>query len=409
MPLFTYTAKNFHGEERNGELDAADVMDVAAQLRKDGYVLTFAEEVVKKAKPRAAFLQKGLDFLQRVTLADKMIFSRNLAILVGAGISLNRALDILAKETEKERFKKIILTVSERVRAGKAFSDSLEEYPGVFEEIYTSMVRVGETGGSLEMVLRLLATHYEKEHDLRSKVQGAMMYPAVVVSVMVLIGIFMMTFVVPKLMQIFEEMDVALPFTTQLILTVSKIMERYAILVFAGLGALVYLLRAFAKKEAGKKIFHELFLHAPILKNISRKVNSARMSRILSSLIESGVPMVKSLQISARTLSNWYFRSSLIAAAEEVQKGTPLSATLAKYPQLYPGMVTQMIQVGEESGKLSDILVKVADFYEEEVSAITKNLASIIEPVLMVVIGAAVGFFAVSMIQPLYAIVSQAG
>ncbi len=409
MPLFTYSAKNFKGEEKTGELEAVDTLDVAGQLRKDGYVLTFAEEVLKTEKPKFALLKISFDFLQRITLADKMIFSRNLAVLVGAGVSLNRALDILAKEMEKERFKKTILTVSERVRTGKSFSDALEEFPAVFEEIYTSMIRVGETGGNLEEVLKLLALHYEKEHDLRSKVQGAMIYPAVVVVIMFLVGAMMMIFVIPKLTKIFVDLGVELPFSTKIIIFTSHIMEKYALLVFAAIFAFIYALRIFSKKEIGKKIFHKLILKAPILKNIAKKVNSARMSRILSSLIESGVPMVRALEISARTLSNYYFRKSLIVASEEVQKGKQLSKSLAEFHELYPGLITQMIEVGEESGKLSEILVKVADFYEEEVSAITKNLASIIEPALMVVIGVAVGFFAVSMIQPLYAIVSQAG
>src|SRR3989344_2370577 len=211
MPLFTYNAKNFQGEERKGEMEAQSVMDVAQQLRKDSFVLTFAEEVIKNEKPKFAAFQKSLDFLQRVTLADKMMFSRNLAVLVGAGVSLNRALDILAKETENQRFKKILLTISDRVRTGKSFSDALEEFSNVFEEIFTGMVRVGETGGNLEEVLRLLASHFEKEHDLQSKVKGAMTYPAVVVAVRIIVGALMMTFVIPKLTKIFVDLNVELP------------------------------------------------------------------------------------------------------------------------------------------------------------------------------------------------------
>jgi type IV pilus assembly protein PilC len=410
MPQYTYTAKNFQGETKTGELEAANVADVAQQLHKDGFVLTFAEETAKQAAGRKfAFLDTILNVLNRVKLSDKMVFSRNLAILVGAGVSLNRALEILAKETENERFKEIILTVAERVRGGKPFSEALEEFPGVFEEIYTSMVRVGETGGNLEEVLKLLAVHYEKEHDLRSKVQGAMVYPAVIVCVMIGVGFVVMAFVIPKLTQVFVEMNVELPLSTKVIIVVSNILAQYSVFVIAAAAVFIYLLRVFSQKEAGKKIFHKLFLNAPILKNISKKVNAARMTRILSALIDSGVPMVKALEISAHTLANWYFKQSLLDTSVEVQKGVALSKLLAKYPDLYPGLVTQMIEVGEESGKLSEILVKVADFYEDEVANITRNLASIIEPVLMVVIGVAVGFFAVSIIQPLYSIVSQAG
>ena len=234
-----------------------------------------------------------------------------------------------------------------------------------------------------------------------------MVYPAVILTVMIIIGALMMVFVIPKLTKIFVELNVPLPFTTRIIIFVANFMEKYSLGVFGATIVLAFLTRAFAKREAGKKIFHAVFLRAPILGSVVKKVNSARMSRILSALIDSGVPIVKSLEISTHTLSNYYFQQSLVKAGESVQKGTPLSKALAEFPALYPGLVTQMIGVGEESGKLSDILVKVADFYEEEVSNLTKNLAALIEPALMVVIGAAVGFFAVSMIQPLYGIVSQ--
>ena len=406
MPVFSYVAKNFKGETKSGELEAADKITLVQELRKDGFVLTFAEELVKKP-PRFAALGKSFNFLQRISLPDKMMFCRNISVLVGAGVALNRSLEILAKETEKDKFKRIILTVSERIRAGKSFSDSLEEFPDVFDELFTGMVRVGETGGNLEEVLKLLALHYEKENDLRGKVVGALVYPAVVVGVMLLIGALMMIFVIPKLTKIFEDMNASLPLTTQLIITISNIMANYALFVLAGFGVLVYLLRIFSKTVSGQRIFHEFFLRAPVLGTIVKKVNSARMSRILSSLIEAGVPMVRSLEIAARTLSNYYFRTSLVTASQEVQKGKPLSETLALYPNVYPVLITQMIQVGEESGKLSDILKKIADFYEEEVTSLTKNLASVIEPLLMVLIGGAVGFFAVSMIQPLYSLVSQ--
>lgn len=338
-----------------------------------------------------------------------MMFCRNLSILVGAGISLNRALDILSKETEKEKLKRTILSISESIRAGKPFSDSLEEFPAVFDELFTNMVRVGETGGNLEEVLRLLATHYEKENDLRGKVVGALVYPAVVVSVMLIIGALMMVFVIPKLTKIFEDMNATLPLTTQLIITISNLMADYALFFLAGFVVLAYLMRRFSKTISGQRLFHRALLRAPVFGTIIKKVNSARMSRILSSLIEAGVPMVRSLEIASRTLTNYYFRTSLVEASQEVQKGKPLSETLTAYSTVYPVLITQMIQVGEESGKLSDILKKIADFYEEEVASITKNLASVIEPLLMVVIGGAVGFFAVSMIQPLYSLVSQVG
>lgn len=408
MPLFSYRAKSFTGEIRSGQIEVPDKTTLAQELHKDGYVLTFAEELAPKTS-RLALFAVSFDFLQRISLADKMMFCRNLAILAGAGVSLNRALDILAQETEKQKFKRIIRTVSDEVRAGRAFSESLEKFPRVFDDLFTNMVRVGETGGNLEEVLQLLAAHYEKEHELRGRVIGALVYPLVIVCVMIIIGFVMMIFVIPKLTKIFEDLNAELPFTTQLVITASKIMAAYAPLVLGGLALGIWPLWRLARSIPGQKVLHKLFLTLPISKHLSQKVNSARMSRILSSLIEAGVPMVRSLEIASRTLGNYYFRTSLVAASQDVQKGKPLSQTLSAHSGVYPVLLTQMIQVGEESGKLAEILLKIADFYEAEVSSATRNLSSVIEPLLMVVIGGAVGLFAVSMIQPLYSLVSQAG
>jgi type IV pilus assembly protein PilC len=336
-----------------------------------------------------------------------MIFARHLAVMIGAGLSINRALEALASQTKNKYFSKIITEISQNVQKGQTLAESLNKYPKVFSELFINMVKVGETTGELEDVLKNLAHQLEKEHELVSKVRSAMIYPAVIIVAMILIGALMMTVVVPKLTVVFKEMNTDLPVTTQFIIALSDFLSQHWLLGIFFAIFIFIAIRFSLKTKHGKMTFDLILLKFPIFGDISKKVNAARLARTLGSLIESSVPIVQGLQIVSGTMSNYYFRESLSLAAEDVQKGNPLSKILKTYPNLYPPTVNQMIEVGEETGTLGDILTKLADFYEEEVSNITKGLSAIIEPILMVVIGVAVGFFAVSMIQPMYSIMNE--
>ncbi len=333
-----------------------------------------------------------------------MIFARHLAIMIGAGLAMTRALEILSLQTKNKSFAKIIKAIKESVNQGQPLADSLTKYPKIFSELFVNMVRVGETSGSLEETLKMLAYQMEKEYELKSKVRSAMIYPIIIVIAMFGIGLLMMVVVVPKLTLIFREMNTDLPFTTKMLISLSDLLSQHWLAVIFGIIALVLAGRFTAKTQVGKSYIDWTILRLPILGDITKKINSARLARTLGSLVESSVPIVQSLQIIAGTLENSFFRQSLTEASLAMQKGEQLSKFIDNYPQLYPAMVGQMIAVGEETGTLGTILGKLADFYEEEVDNITKGIASIIEPVLMVVIGAAVGFFAISMIQPMYSI-----
>lgn len=337
-----------------------------------------------------------------VSLAEKMLFARHLAVMIGAGLSLNRALEILALQTSSKKLSGVLREICEAVKKGQAFSDALAKYPTIFSTLFVSMVRVGEAGGNLEEILKLLAEQMKKDHTLRSSVKSAMIYPSVIVVAMIGIGIAMMILVVPKLSSIFTEMKTDLPFSTQIIIGISNFLSQH-LLVGLAILLLIGAAAPFISRDKNvKKIFDTVILSLPIFGDISKKINSARFARTLGSLIEGGIPIVKGLQIVSETLTNYHFRLSLANAAEEIQKGTTLSKILKNYPRLYPPLVEQMIAVGEETGTAGEILKRLADFYEEEITNLTKGLASIIEPVLMVVIGAAVGFFAISMLQPMY-------
>jgi type IV pilus assembly protein PilC len=264
------------------------------------------------------------------------------------------------------------------------------------------MIKVGEEAGTLEEVLKVLASQMEKEKDIKSKVKGAMIYPAIIIFAMLGIGILMLFTVVPELSKTFKELEIELPLTTRVVIGIADFLTKKWYLVIVILSVLIFLFWRVLKTKSGKKIFDSFSLKFPIISPIIKNTNSAYTVRTLSSLISAGVPLPRALEITSRTLGNVFYKNALSEAAEKVRKGEKMSEALKLYENIYPLTVIQMISVGEETGETSVILSKLADFYEEEVSNATKNLASVIEPVLMLIIGTVVGFFAVSMVQPMY-------
>lgn len=404
MPSYLYTAKTKKGEDKAGTLEAINKHELAAILRQQGLVLISAEtaEEEKKIDLSIIGLNRMLQKLGRISLVEKMIFAQHLSVMIKAGLPLNQALQILAKQSKNPKFKNIIGQVEQGIRQGQSFSDCLAKYPKVFNDLYVNMIRVGETSGNLDEVLNVLAEQMRKDHELIKRVKGAMIYPSVIIVTMIGIGILMMIMVVPKLTEVFTELEIELPLSTQMIIGLSNFLQNHLIWGLIIFISFIVLIRISLKNKQVKKVLHKIYLRLPILGPLVQKVNSARFARTFSSLIESGVTIVKALQIVAGTLGNIHFKEALVAAAEQVQKGEELSKILIKYENIYPPMIIQMIRVGEETGKLGEILKTLADFYEQEIDNTTKNLSSIIEPVIMIIIGAAVGFFAVSMIQPMY-------
>ncbi|MEK7493817.1 MAG: type II secretion system F family protein, partial [Patescibacteria group bacterium] len=335
------------------------------------------------------------------------MFTRNLAVMIGAGLALNKALSVLEEQSENQKLKGIIAEVANNVQAGKSFSECIGAHPDAFPDLYVNMVRIGETAGNLEEVLNGLADQMKKDHDIVSRVRGALMYPAVIFVVMLIVGYLMMILVVPKLAATFLDIGAELPASTKVLIFLSNIMLNYWYFAIGGAIGLIYVMRLVLRTAGGKKGLDALILRMPIIKGLSRKLNSARLCRTLSILVDSGVPIVKALEILSKTLSNHYFSESLSNASLEIQKGKTLFESLKKYKGLYPPLVVQMIAVGEETGSLTKVLTKLAEFYEDEVNELTKNLSTIIEPIMMVVIGAGVGFFALSMITPMYSVMNN--
>ena len=400
MPVYTYTAVSKKGEYITKEETAKDEHDLARLLHEKGYVLIEAQE--KGVKGKSFRIPSILTFTFGVSLQEKLVFMRNLKVMVAAGITLPRALEILGAQTKNRKLKKALVQMREMVLKGQQLSEAMELHPSIFPDLFRNMIRAGEESGTLETVLSQLTLQLEREHDLRSKIQGALMYPAVIVVAMIGIGILMLVMVVPNLAATFQELGVQLPASTRFVISFAEFLTQQwylAIGIFlVAVGASYQALRT----NTGKRVVDEAFLHLPLFSGITKKIQTALFARTMSSLIGAGIPIVRSLEVTATVLDSASFKASLLEAAGQMRKGKKLSETLERYSNLYPLAVIQMIEVGEETGQTGDLLAKLAEFFEEEVNSITKNLASIIEPVLMLIIGAVVGFFAISMIQPMY-------
>ena len=398
MPRYVYIAKSSGGKREKGVLEAEGEFQLARTLRGQGLILISAQEE-QEIKEEGGI---QIPFLKKISLLEKMMFTRNLRIMISAGIALPRVLEMLSKQTRSKKFAEALVGVKDEIIKGKSFSDSLSDYPDIFPELFSSMVKVGEEGGRLEEVLGILTRQMERDYELNSKIKGAMMYPMVVISAMLGIGALMLIMVIPKIAETFRDLEIELPRTTQFVMWLGETMASKWYLMLAIMISAVFLFLRLKKTEKGKRMIDALMLKIPIVSPILKKTSSAYTTRILSSLIASGVPITRSLEILSNTLGNVYYKEAMRVASEKVEKGVKLSTVLADYQNIYPSLVIQMVAVGEETGKTSEILDKLAGFFEEEVANATKNLASVIEPIIMLLIGGAIGFFAVSMIQPMY-------
>ncbi|HAV11104.1 MAG TPA: hypothetical protein DCX32_00950 [Candidatus Moranbacteria bacterium] len=404
MPKFIYTAKSYSGETKGGEITAKDEKGVVLQLKAEGFLPTSIRQIEEKDD---SINVKFFDRFKSVPLKEKMVFARNLGVMISSGLSVSRALQNLTEQTENKTFKVVLADIQTELQAGKTLSEGLAKYPGIFNELFVNMVRVGETGGNLEEVLRIVAVQLEKEHDLASKVRGAMIYPAVVLFAMLGVGILMLTYILPQMMGVFKDMDVELPKATLMMVGLSDLLKNNSVAVSVGFVVFIVAIKFFLSNPVGKKALSFATIHTPVIKNIAIKVNCARFARIYSSLLKSGISVMDALKIVSNTLSNYYYKKAFNKGIEDIQKGVALSKILSAERDIFPALVYQIVEVGEETGKTETVLLQLAEFYEEEINQITKNMSSIIEPVLMVVIGGAVGFFAVAMLQPMYSIMEN--
>lgn len=396
--LYKYKALNKDAKVEEDEIEAASSHEAANLLHQKGLIPT---EIKEKSEN---FAQKFAVTMSSVSLQDKILFIQNLSIMLKAGIALSKALKILATQTKNPKFKDILQKVYLDIQAGKSVSESLVKFPRVFSNIFISMFRVGEASGGLERSLEYLGIQLQREHDIKSKTKGAMIYPAVVVSAIVIVGVLMSIFVLPSLVAIFEDAKVQLPLMTRIVIAFTHFMSGHAILVCIGLVGLCAAVYGFVKTEIGGRIFDKMLLITPVIGEIAKKINLARFARTVSSMLKSGTPILESLQIAADSLDNSQYKDALREAVSDVKMGKTLTSSLTKHPKLFSYLITQMIGVGEESGNVDTILDELAVHYESEVDDTMKNISSVIEPLMILVIGGVVGVLAVALLSPIYSL-----
>ncbi len=400
---FKYKLKNKEGKIIEGYQDANDQFTLAHELNKDGSVALYIIEA-KEGDKKSIF---DMNFFQSISLSEKMIFTNNLSGMLSAGLALTRALQILTKQAGNKYMTTILESVIATVNGGETLSTGLNKFPKTFDSIFVAMVKAGEESGNLPHVLSEIGMTLKKSFDLNKKIKSAMMYPSIILGVILIIGVLMLMFVVPTLTKTFKDMGTKLPASTQFVITISDFAADHPFLLFGILIALFGGLYAFAKAEFTQKYFDFLILRLPVIGTIVKEVNTARTTRTLSSLLGSGLDMSQALSITSEVLQNIYYKKVVALGIENIQKGLPLSGAFKDNIKLYPVMVGEMMEVGEETGNLAAMLLNIATFYENEVDNKTKDLSTIIEPVLMVFIGGSVGFFAISMISPIYSVMDN--
>lgn len=403
--LFKFRAQNQQAQIVDGLREGANKFEIADTLKREGLLVLGVDEISQKKIFDARRLF-SLSIFSRVSLEEKMIFARNLSVMVGAGLSFTKALDALVRQSKNKYFKDIVSSLADGIRQGKTFSETLFDFPDVFPSIFRAMIAAGEKAGNLEEVLQMLAEQMRRDYVLMKKIKGAMMYPAVIVFAMFGIAILMMIYVVPSLVDVLEQLNVELPVPTRIIIALSNFVTTrgwFAALIVA---ALVVGFAVGRKQPFIRKFTSQMWVQVPVVRALAKKMYAARIARSLGSLLSAGVSMVESLDIVSDVVGNVQYQKTLREARDTIQKGGKISSVFSANPRLYPDVVGEIMSVGEETGKLSDVLEKLATFYENEVESATKDLATIIEPVLMIIVGAAVGFFALSILQPMYSVVN---
>jgi len=398
---FKFTAIKKDGGKYNGTRESYDKFTLYEELKSEGDTLISAFEVTK---PKFEIV---IPFINTIPEHQKIIFTRNLGSMIKAGLSLAKSLNILEKQITNKRFKKVIESLEAEIRKGTPLSQACTIYPDVFPKLFTSMVKAGEESGKLSESLKIIADQLEGTYKLKQKIKGAMIYPGVIISIMIIIGVLMLVYVVPGITATFKDLKIELPLLTRILIGTSDFLKDNILITLFGAIFVFIAFYLFYISKTGKRFFDYIFLRLPVIGNLVKETNSARITRTISSLLSSGVPYSEAVSITRDVVQNGYFKDMLTTAISIVEKGGTISSVFMENVKLCPIFVAEMVVVGEETGKLPDMLMEVATFYEESVDQKTKNMATIIEPVLMVIIGLAVGFFALAMIKPIYSLMDS--
>jgi type IV pilus assembly protein PilC len=395
-PVFKWTGKTKQGEERTGEMEASDAAAVEARLRQMGI-----DPVKVKKKPKELHLT--LPGIGGVTTKDILVFTRQFSVMIDAGLPLVQALDILGSQSDNPAFKKVLLTVKSRVESGSTFADALAEHPKVFDELFVQLTRAGEIGGILDTILQRLGAYIEKNEKLARRVKGAMVYPAVVLTIAVGVLIVLLAFVTPTFEKMFKDFGGSMPAATQFMIDLSHALTQNWYWFVGVPMAFVAAFRAFLRNPRGRETWDAFVLKTPMFGTLIRKVAVARFTRTLGTMLSSGVPILDALEIVAKSAGNKTVERSILYVRAKISEGKNMAGPLAE-TKVFPPMVVQMIGVGEATGAMDQMLNKIADFYDDEVDVAVGALTSMLEPLMMVFIGTMVGGFMIAMYMPIFSI-----
>ena len=396
MDTFKWQGKNRQGKKVKGELEAISESVVTLSLRKQGII-----DLKVRKKPKD--IEINIPFIKAsVPEKDVVVFSRQFATMINAGLPIIQCLEIQSKQQENKEFKKVLTTIKEDVEKGETLADSLKKHPLVFDSLYSNMVEAGETGGALDVILSRLAFFMEKNMKLKRKVKGALVYPASVICVSIIVISIMMIFVIPAFQDMFTGFGAELPLLTQIIVNISAFMRSNVIFIVAALFLTVFAFKKiYQKSDKAHYFFDNMFLKMPIFGPLLRKVAVAKFTRTLGTMISSGVPILTSLDIVARTSGNVVLEKAIMNTRESISQGKTIAEPLME-SGIFPSMVVQMISVGETTGALDQMLNKIADFYDDEVDTAVSAITSLIEPLLMVFLGGILGTMIVAMYLPIF-------
>lgn len=398
MATYSYTAHNKRGEMQKGTIVAMDQSSAAAGLNERGLTpILIKLDSGKKSGLNLGILSK---FGGKVKLTDKMVFSRQFATMINAGVPISQSLSILHSQTTNKKLKEVLGDAAKKVEGGAPLSSALADHPDVFSPIYINMVKAGEAGGMLDDVLERLAVQMEKDAEIVGKIRSAMIYPSILTTVTIGAFVFLMVFLVPKMAAIFEGLNTELPWYTKLMMGISSFLVNYGVYLAIGIVFGVIMLMRYRKTEKGRRLIDKMLLKLPVFGEIVVKVNVARFARTFGSLMSSGLSVLDALNTTATALGNSVFQDAIRSISKEVKAGKTIAEPL-KTMTIFPPIVSQMVAVGEETGKLDEILLKLAAFYEKEVDAMVSGITSIIEPILIVTLGGLVGFIVIGVFGPL--------
>ena len=399
MAIFRWQGVGPNGETVRGEMDAPNASVVATRLR-----LRRIRPLPDRIRAKGRGLESALHIPglgEKVKQRDVVIFTRQLATMIDAGLPIVQALDLLAQQTENKTFSGVIATLKHDVESGSALAESLAKHPAVFDELYTNMVSAGELGGMLDTILIRLAVYMEKAVKLKAKIKSAMIYPLSVISVAVLVTALLLVYVIPVFGEMFAGFGEEMPLPTQIAINLSSVAIAYFWHMVAGVVGTVVSVRAYYRTERGRQMIDGVLLRLPVVGDILRKTAVARFTRTLSTLVSSGVPILDSLAITGKTAGNKVVEKAVLAARQSISEGKTLADPLIK-SQVFPPMVCQMVQVGETTGALDTMLSKIADFYDDEVDTAASNLTTLVEPVVILFLGVVIGGIIVSMYLPIF-------